>query len=136
MNRPNQSGIQQISRTALSTTRATPTIRKSPHCDMENNKNSSSRLQFSNSKTTSKTTRRSNNKTQNKTQQKQKKQNHKHCTNEQDACTPQYRMSQTGRQASTIKIQIKTPIRNQKHNNHAETCRKSAKALRSQTPRH
>ena len=39
-NRPSQSGIQQISRTAPSTTHATPTIRKSPRCDMENNKNS------------------------------------------------------------------------------------------------
>ena len=37
-NGPSQSGIQQISRTALSTTHATPTIRKSPRCDMENNK--------------------------------------------------------------------------------------------------
>ena len=32
-NRPNQSGIQQISCTALSITHATPTIRKSPRCD-------------------------------------------------------------------------------------------------------
>ena len=48
---PSQSGIQQISRTALSATHATPTIRKSPRYDMENNKNSSSRLPFSNSKT-------------------------------------------------------------------------------------
>ena len=86
---PSQSGIQQISRTVLSTTHATPTIRKSPCCDMENNKNSSSRLPFSNSKTTSKTTRRSNSKTQNKMQQKQKKQNHKHRTHEQDMSTLQ-----------------------------------------------
>ena len=28
------------------------------------------------------------------------------------------------------------PIVNQKHNNHAETCRNSARALRAQTPRH
>ena len=38
MNRPNQSGIQQISCTALSATHATQTIRKSPRCDTENNK--------------------------------------------------------------------------------------------------
>ena len=67
-NRPSQLGIQQISRTDLSATHATPTIRKSPRCDMENNKNSSSRLPFSNSKTTSKTTREATT-------------NHKHRTN-------------------------------------------------------
>ena len=34
------------------------------------------------------------------------------------------------------KSNTKTPIRNQKHNNHAETCRNSTWALRTQTPRH
>ena len=65
-------------------------------------------------------------------QQKQKKQNHEHCTHEQDMSTLQNRMSQTGRKASTSKIQHQTPIRNQKHNNHAKTCGKSARALRAQ----
>ena len=88
MNRPSQSGIQQNSRTALSTTHATPTIRKSPCCDMENNKNSSSRLPFSNSKTASKTTREATTKTQNKTQQKRKKQNHKYYTPEEEILSP------------------------------------------------
>ena len=85
-NRPNQSSIQQISRTSLS---AMHGMQHQP------SKTSSSQLPFSNSKTASKTARRSNNKTQNKTQQKQKKQNHKHRTHEQDMSTLQNRNALT-----------------------------------------
>ena len=135
-NGPSQSGIQQISRTALSTTHATPTIRKSPRCDMENNK----ALHLDSHSQTPKLLA----KPREKQQQKHKTKRNKNKRNRTiSVALPNkiHPLCKTGYHRQVEKhprTKSKTNLRSEteKHNNHVETCRKSTRALRAQTPRH